>query len=927
MFSVRGGSSSLLRSCLSSLSPQTLTATRSNVLRGFATEAQRPTEVSEAFARTANLFKTYKPITPGIRHLRRPLNPHIWEGRPLRLLTVPLRKNGGRNNHGRITVRHRGGGHKRRIRLVDFVRDEPGLHDVVRIEYDPNRSAHIALIKNRNPEVDGRKKWSYILACEGLRAGSVVESFRQGIPDGFVPGYVDSKANRGKVLTEQTEGSSVQTNSGSLALGLLRAKTIRPGNVLPLRLIPTGTVIHNIALSPEGRGILVRSAGSFGQVIAHDDSGRYTQVRLQSGEVRKVLQDCCATIGKVSNPLWKNRSLGKAGRARWLGIRPTVRGVAMNANDHPHGGGRGKSKSNKHPRSPWGWLTKGKRTRKPGPKGPKNSNKMVQRAMDSPDTLRTFLQLQLATDAYAVLHLPYVLSVLSAQSLGPSEHLQKWTTRLSSLLYSKDPAARWAGLCLALQTSVLSKAIMMENAQGWIAIALPLLSKNEPVPNLKTAIRLLFRIFSAATDVPEFQRQLATPNVPKFGLALLTLADKHTDHELKILAIDVLSQLVPLYPTLLRPIQASLSSFCLRQLNGSAAPPTDPATLTSVSRLYAALPVTGGKVGAANLWRSAVDDTLNFAWDAFAGVRTTFPVEERLYAAQPRQGQTANEEALVAVPLNVDRLRCATAALCELLKFAHARPVQIPMGQLVQFCLALVRSTTEDKRDGHLDATRRAMEESVVPDLWIFGCSILDSLASSTRQHLAPHISRFVTVIVYHLEQPLPASHRLPFLRALTTLLKSSRPLHHPILPTRATKALLQPLTALLPSQSAVQTQAASTGTGSGSKSKRARKRARTYEGDEVFNIANAVMCPTVADGAVVLQSLEGVLAPPAAQQPLPLRRRPLRRRAPPALHPPLAAAPHARAGLARPGAVRQTRRRGAERVSRGGGGHDERAG
>ncbi|KAA1466754.1 ribosomal protein L2 [Dentipellis sp. KUC8613] len=379
MFSVRGGSSSLLRSCLTSLSTQSLTATRSNVLRGYATEAQRPTEVNEAFARTANLFKTYKPITPGIRHLRRPLNPHIWEGRPLRLLTVPLRKKGGRNNHGRITVRHRGGGHKRRIRLVDFVRDEPGLHDVVRIEYDPNRSAHIALIKNRNPEVDGRKKWSYILACEGLRAGSVVESFRQGIPDGFVPGYVDSKANRGKVLTEQTEGSSVQTNSGSLALGLLRAKTIRPGNVLPLRLIPTGTVIHNIALSPEGRGILVRSAGSFGQVIAHDDSGRYTQVRLQSGEVRKVLQDCCATIGKVSNPLWKNRSLGKAGRARWLGIRPTVRGVAMNANDHPHGGGRGKSKSNKHPRSPWGWLTKGKRTRKPGPKGPKNSNKMVVR--------------------------------------------------------------------------------------------------------------------------------------------------------------------------------------------------------------------------------------------------------------------------------------------------------------------------------------------------------------------------------------------------------------------------------------------------------------------------------------------------------------------------------------------------------------------
>lgn len=335
---------------------------------------QRPTAVNDALARTSTLFKTYKPITPGIRHLRRPLNPHIYEGRPLRLLTVPLRKKGGRNSHGRITIRHRGGGHKRRIRIVDFTRLEQGPHDVVRIEYDPNRSAHIALIKNRSPDVDGRKKWSYILACEGLRAGHVVESFRQGIPDGFVQGYVDSKRQRGKTLDDDSSNESA-----SLTMGVLRARTIRPGNVLPLRLIPTGTIIHSVALSPGGRGILVRSAGSFGQVIAHDALGKYTQVRLQSGEVRKVLQECCATIGKVSNPLWKNRNLGKAGRSRWLGIRPTVRGVAMNANDHPHGGGRGKSKSNKHPRSIWGWNTKGKRTRKPGPKGPKNSNKMVVR--------------------------------------------------------------------------------------------------------------------------------------------------------------------------------------------------------------------------------------------------------------------------------------------------------------------------------------------------------------------------------------------------------------------------------------------------------------------------------------------------------------------------------------------------------------------
>ncbi len=326
-------------------------------LRRYSTELtseQRPTDVNAALSRTSTLFKTYKPITPGIRHLRRPLNPHLYQGRPLRLLTVALRKKGGRNSKGRITVRSRGGGHRRRIRLVDFMRTEPGVHDVVRIEYDPNRSAHIALIKNRDPNVEGANKWSYILACEGLRAGHVVESFRQGIPDGLVDGFVDSKRIRGKALAMDDGDPAAANANASLAIGLLRARTVKPGNVLPLR---------------------------------------YSHVRLQSGEVRRVLQDCVATIGKVSNPLWKGRSLGKAGRTRWLGRRPHVRGVAMNSYvtcatrpceysyfssvDHPHGGGRGKSKSNKHPRSIWGWQTKGKRTRKPGPKGPKGSNMMV----------------------------------------------------------------------------------------------------------------------------------------------------------------------------------------------------------------------------------------------------------------------------------------------------------------------------------------------------------------------------------------------------------------------------------------------------------------------------------------------------------------------------------------------------------------------
>jgi ribosomal protein L2 len=215
------------------------------------------------------------------------------------------------------------------------MRSEPGVHDVVRIEYDPGRSAHIALVRNRDPTVEGTKKWSYVIATEGMRAGDEVQSFRQGIPDGFVPGFdVSSKekkvvkqADGQELLDENVGGSSAE----SLALGILRTMTLKPGNVLPLKLIPPGTVIHNVTLSPSGPGILVRAAGSFGQVIAHEPKGRYTQVRLQSGEVRRVLRDCCATVGKVSNPLWKNINLGKAGRSRWLGWRPSVRGVAMNA--------------------------------------------------------------------------------------------------------------------------------------------------------------------------------------------------------------------------------------------------------------------------------------------------------------------------------------------------------------------------------------------------------------------------------------------------------------------------------------------------------------------------------------------------------------------------------------------------------------------
>lgn len=251
-------SRTLLRSCLRPQKTSVL-STATLGLRSYATEVSLDpaTSVSKSLSRASVLFKTYKPITPGIRHLRRPLNPHLWQGRPIRELTVALRKKGGRNNTGKITIRHRGGGHRRRIRLVDFVRKEPGPHDVVRIEYDPNRSAHIALIKNRDSNVEGIKKWSYILATEGLRAGHVVESFRQGIPDGMVPGYKDSKEERAKAAVKTVNADGVvETSSASLALGVLRSLTIKPGNVVPLRLIPPGTIVNSVALQPDRKSVV-----------------------------------------------------------------------------------------------------------------------------------------------------------------------------------------------------------------------------------------------------------------------------------------------------------------------------------------------------------------------------------------------------------------------------------------------------------------------------------------------------------------------------------------------------------------------------------------------------------------------------------------------------------------------------------------------
>lgn len=289
------------------------------------------------------IMRSYKPRTPGVRHLKRPINDHLWKGRPFLPLTYPKKGmgKGGRNNQGRITVRHRGGGAKRRIRTVDFHRWAPGPHTVERIEYDPNRSAHIALL---NQEETGQK--SYIVAPDGTRAGDVLYSYRAGIPQDLL-----------------------DSMGGTIDPGILAAKTAHRGNCLPLHLIPVGTQVYNVGYHPKGPATFCRSAGTYATIENKQEetredgtkvvTGKWVNVKLQSGEVRKCSKDACATIGVASNIYHHYRQLGKAGRSRWLNIRPTVRGVAMNRVDHPHGGGRGKSKSNRHPTSPWGTPAKG----------------------------------------------------------------------------------------------------------------------------------------------------------------------------------------------------------------------------------------------------------------------------------------------------------------------------------------------------------------------------------------------------------------------------------------------------------------------------------------------------------------------------------------------------------------------------------------
>src|ERR687883_1045076 len=257
-------------------------------------------------------LKSYNPTTPSLRQLVLVDRKELWKGKPVKMLTEGKHSTGGRNHHGHITTRFRGGGHKRTYRLVDFKRRKWDVVGVVeRLEYDPNRTAFIALVRYEDGEL------AYILAPQRLAAGDKV------------------------VAGERVD--------------------IKPGNAAPLRGIPVGTIVHNVEMKPGKGGQLARSAGTYVQLVGRD--GDWSQLRLSSGEIRRVRSECMATVGSVSNPDHQNQNYGKAGRMRWKGRRPHNRGVTMNPVDHPHGGGEGRTSGGRHPVTPWGQPTKGYKTR------------------------------------------------------------------------------------------------------------------------------------------------------------------------------------------------------------------------------------------------------------------------------------------------------------------------------------------------------------------------------------------------------------------------------------------------------------------------------------------------------------------------------------------------------------------------------------
>ncbi|KAF8760082.1 rRNA processing/ribosome biogenesis [Rhizoctonia solani] len=459
--------------------------------------------------------------------------------------------------------------------------------------------------------------------------------------------------------------------------------------------------------------------------------------------------------------------------------------------------------------------------------------------------LELVLQNHLGADESAIKYLPNVLTVLQQPGiLQETRVLGKWNARINSFLHSREAASRWVGLYIARYTALGSRQILIDNAQGWVGVVLPMLSKPESPPNHYSAIRLLSYIFTAVTDMPEFQRQVVVPNVQKCSQALLAIAkNSESELDLKLLAIDTLTKLTTYHPTHHKALHQQLLNFTLEHLQGSFPVPSSPSfffdnqlplLVTSVIKLHAVLALTGGKVGAGMMWRQSLDSTIGTIWATLSTLRSTYAdVPRPSTITTPFSLPELPADSAVAGPIALDRFRSMIHLLIDLLRTPTSRPVSIPLGQLSHLTLALLRfnaNSQSQSTNATYEAVQRANEDAIVPDLCAAGCMLAQQLAKTCGKLFTPYASQVFTAITLKLEQNITTELQARLLATIPPIIASTHTPAPSASYNRLAARILKVLSPLLPS-SRTHSQAQPLHE-SGTKGK---KRAR-YEGDELFS-------------------------------------------------------------------------------------------
>ncbi|KLO19861.1 hypothetical protein SCHPADRAFT_934991 [Schizopora paradoxa] len=463
--------------------------------------------------------------------------------------------------------------------------------------------------------------------------------------------------------------------------------------------------------------------------------------------------------------------------------------------------------------------------------------------MDSNDILHTFLQTYLSDDALSVTFLPAILSGLSSCDVENSTHLSKWVNRVNSLIHSKDAGIRWAGLCLALKTSQLARSVLLSSGQAWVAAVIPLLSKADNPVTYKAAIRLLTYIFTTTTDLSEFQRQVVTPNVPKFSNALISLTEKFADLGLKIYCMDVLSVLVQKFSTLHRPLAPQLSSLSLSFLNGSPASPTPKQLTKSACRLHACLHNTGGKVGGSALWRKSMDETIDFCNEALNALRSD-PSNSSQYADDP----------MVFTNVNLDRLNCGVELLCCLLCTSVSRPVLVPVKSLVSLCTELMNAAASKEISNDIDPSFTALAVGTHVYLLEMACRLTSVLSACVGKRLGPEHSKILSILAFNLERTLPTRLKIPLVRLLPALLGPCFHPADPLVAGRIIKSLLPTLARTFSQKSPAESPSSQV-----KGNKKAKRRVQGYEGDEVFKTGSEVIFSSPEEGELILHTVDAL--------------------------------------------------------------------